>query len=647
MKQLSGLLLCLAAVPATATDYYAQLWSTVPPGPSSGSNSDLLTDIGYRVGDWPTLIDVTNVESIAELIAVIEDDLNLPHTLYLGAGTYDNANDVVVINSRVTESLTLIGVGAQTILDAQGHDRIDTVFSNGRSGLTVRDLKIVGGARAFNFVGGDFSVSSRNVVGNTIENVHMSNQSEFGVRVDCSHESHSEFNLSNSSIIDDDKNAIGIRLIVRGDCDLHNIRIRDNYFSGLEKGIQFYSLEADAGLNNSSAFDVIISGNSIVDTRNYGIVIQSGLRSDMGIISYIHDNYLQDIGDPDEPNVNGIQLSWCRDLIVERNIINGVHTSAPDGHGIIADWAWKDNDYLSDGVIIRNNTVYGAKSTGCDAGLSAGITVYKAINTKIHHNVSFDNCIGYKMTRLNSTGNSFYNNTAFANVLASARADQIAAPSVWANNLFDGAGITPFGLVVANEGTSIPEMSSSLFFGHTVASKHDLRSGQDIPLGPGSMEAAPLLVNIYELSAGSPAIDSADGSILAMLPDAQSINGIIIKDAQGALFPNGGGTLDIGAFEYAIDTDADGFYDGEDNCAQTANPSQLDQDADSVGDACDNCLEISNPEQCNTNGGAGSGQDEFGNACDGDLDNNGIVNSFDLEILRAAVGQSGVQDADL
>ncbi len=67
-----------------------------------------------------------------------------------------------------------------------------------------------------------------------------------------------------------------------------------------------------------------------------------------------------------------------------------------------------------------------------------------------------------------------------------------------------------------------------------------------------------------------------------------------------------------------------------------------DGDADGIADAIDNCLDESNPDQRDTDG------DTFGNACDADLDNNGIVNPLDLGILKAAFFDSAPGlDADL
>ncbi len=83
-----------------------------------------------------------------------------------------------------------------------------------------------------------------------------------------------------------------------------------------------------------------------------------------------------------------------------------------------------------------------------------------------------------------------------------------------------------------------------------------------------------------------------------------------------------GAAPDIGAFEVGepgggTDTDGDGVIDDEDNCTLVANANQRD-----------------------TNG------DGFGNMCDGDLDNNGIVNTFDLAQFKSAFGTNNA-NADL
>ena len=54
-----------------------------------------------------------------------------------------------------------------------------------------------------------------------------------------------------------------------------------------------------------------------------------------------------------------------------------------------------------------------------------------------------------------------------------------------------------------------------------------------------------------------------------------------------------------------------------------------DQDGDSIADIKDNCTLVANTNQRDTNG------DGYGNACDGDLNNDGIVNAGDLGLFRS------------
>lgn len=67
--------------------------------------------------------------------------------------------------------------------------------------------------------------------------------------------------------------------------------------------------------------------------------------------------------------------------------------------------------------------------------------------------------------------------------------------------------------------------------------------------------------------------------------------------------------------------------------------SVFDTDADCVADAVDNCMLHANPTQRDSNG------DLFGNRCDPDLNDDGIVNSTDLGLL-GAVYLTDDDDAD-
>lgn len=104
------------------------------------------------------------------------------------------------------------------------------------------------------------------------------------------------------------------------------------------------------------------------------------------------------------------------------------------------------------------------------------------------------------------------------------------------------------------------------------------------------------------------------------------------------------------------DDDGDGVEDVDDNCPATSNAAQTDTDGNGVGDACpsrclgdecdadgdgifdqlDNCSEIPNGpgdavgDQIDANG------DGYGNICDADVDDNGRVDYFDLNLVLDA-----------
>lgn len=80
-----------------------------------------------------------------------------------------------------------------------------------------------------------------------------------------------------------------------------------------------------------------------------------------------------------------------------------------------------------------------------------------------------------------------------------------------------------------------------------------------------------------------------------------------------------GSTSEFSApFPYAPDTDGDGVLDPLDNCRLVANANQRDTDADG-----------------------------YGNICDPDFNNNGVVDSQDGAMLKAAFGSAAFPDRDL
>lgn len=78
---------------------------------------------------------------------------------------------------------------------------------------------------------------------------------------------------------------------------------------------------------------------------------------------------------------------------------------------------------------------------------------------------------------------------------------------------------------------------------------------------------------------------------------------------------------------------------GDDPLLENVVVSPTDSDQDGVNDDVDNCIGISNPEQIDAD------DDGYGNICDGDYNNDCIVNVVDLGLLRAGFfGNSMVLD---
>lgn len=78
-----------------------------------------------------------------------------------------------------------------------------------------------------------------------------------------------------------------------------------------------------------------------------------------------------------------------------------------------------------------------------------------------------------------------------------------------------------------------------------------------------------------------------------------------------------------------------------DGASQQAALVETDTDNDGIPDSRDNCTRVANRDQKDSDG------DGYGDACDGDVNNDGIVNSVDLALVRAAFGSTGANRADL
>ena len=104
------------------------------------------------------------------------------------------------------------------------------------------------------------------------------------------------------------------------------------------------------------------------------------------------------------------------------------------------------------------------------------------------------------------------------------------------------------------------------------------------------------------------------------------------------------GTLAPGIYRLVLRTDiTPGGFDTTGSWDFTANfttVGTMDSDSDGIPDSSDNCLVVANADQRDTNG------DGYGNSCDPDLDNNGIVNFVDISLWIPFFNTATSGDAD-
>lgn len=118
---------------------------------------------------------------------------------------------------------------------------------------------------------------------------------------------------------------------------------------------------------------------------------------------------------------------------------------------------------------------------------------------------------------------------------------------------------------------------------------------------------------------------------VAIDPKSGRVLGRTLIDAKGD------GQIDLGGFK-------GNFWvrvGSPDGLSVQAALDETDTDGDSVPDSRDNCINVANREQLDTD------RDGYGNACDGDLNNDGIVNSIDLAQFKARFGTRGETAADI
>jgi hypothetical protein len=294
---------------------------------------------------------------------------------------------------------------------------------------------------------------------------------------------------------------------------IHDITISRCSFDHVRQALAFFGEGADngeayVGSNDYAPYGIIFEDSVVSNTTESALGTYCGIKKVNGHTSYIRRNTFTNIGTPTTPNINGIQVQWARDLIIEDNTITNVYTSACDGAGIIIDYAWRGGatgeSYLSNGLIVRRNIVSGCNSCrDCSA-----IAIPNGTNTKVYNNFCFNNGSGGRVSRPHATGNSFYNNTFVHN--ESFGMDLSSAPMVVIQNNI--LAYNQIGLILRAR-SEVPIENHNCLYGNTVYNIRNYTTSTTPILDTTDIITDPKLDSIlsntsYHISSDSPCKDT-------------------------------------------------------------------------------------------------------------------------------------------
>ena len=166
----------------------------------------------------------------------------------------------------------------------------------------------------------------------------------------------------------------------------------------------------------------------------------------------------------------------------------------------------------------------------------------------------------------------------------------------------------------------------------------------EIPARLTNVNSDPNQIDVAAVLAAT-LVGNTEGASVASAVMHQTIAATLDADSDGIF-----GASDACPFDPQNDVDGDGVCGDVDNCPLTANADQLDTDGDGVGDGCDNCRYVANGPTSLDAGGHSqrdSDDDGYGNVCDADFNNDGVVNYGDLNILQTEMFSSEATHTDM
>jgi hypothetical protein len=393
------------------------------------------------------------------------------------------------------------------------------VNTNNYSGVTIQDLKFTGGE---NQSSGIVVAYPRNII---IQRCIFDEINGHGISL----QSATPADTTNGNILIEDCNfsnsptytAVYGSMPSPGPDSMagsqHDITLRHCFFDNIRQALAWNGAEDYIGVNDYAPYGIIFEDNTVINNEESAIGTYCGIKKVAGHTSYIRRNNFTNVGTDTLPSINGFQIQWARDLIIEDNILTNLSTSLCDGAGIILDFAWSGGQgntgctlstsltckYLSDNVIVRRNDISGCNACATTSMPGVGIAVAQAINSIIYDNYVHNNEMGLIVHRTYCLGSKIYNNTIVDNVHNGIRVYNASVINVQ-NNIISGNG--NYG-IYTNSGGNISKEDHNCFYNNLLSHYYDSTKRVNISLNETDIVNQDPKLTGYNIASDSPCIN--------------------------------------------------------------------------------------------------------------------------------------------